>query len=143
MKRYLIFAALGPFIGGLLLLFVTSYLSGYWSQTNLTEVKKFFVVLFKSLQYSYLFGLLPALMIGAVDDIICHIRRISPVLRMLLVGVIAFFATAFLYGGRGPDMGAVQFVLYGIVGLVPAVLSSWLAHLAYEPPDPQAVNAAG
>ncbi|WP_022722577.1 DUF5413 family protein, partial [Rhodopseudomonas sp. B29] len=49
MKRYLIFAAIGPLVGGLMLLFATSYLAGYWSETNLMEVKKFFVVMIKSL----------------------------------------------------------------------------------------------
>ena len=35
------------------------------------------MVFLKTLQYSYLFGILPALMIGAVDDILFHIRRIG------------------------------------------------------------------
>ena len=78
MKRYLIFAAVGPFIGGLLLLFVTAYQSGYWEQTNLAEVGKLFLVFVKSLQYSYLFGIVPALMIGSIDDILYHVRRIKP-----------------------------------------------------------------
>jgi hypothetical protein len=128
MKRYLIFAALGPFVGGLLLLFVTTYQSGYWTETNLGEVEKLFVVFAKSLQYSYLFGIVPALMIGSIDDILCHIRRIKPMLRMLIVGVVGFAAAVLLYGSRGPDSGAVQFLLYGMVGFVPFVLSSWLAH---------------
>ena len=38
MKRYLIFAAVGPFLGGFLLLFATTYASGYWAQTNAAEV---------------------------------------------------------------------------------------------------------
>ena len=54
------------------------------------EVAKLFVVFVKTLQYSYLFGILPALMIGAVDDILFHVRRIGWVVRMLIVGVIAF-----------------------------------------------------
>jgi hypothetical protein len=33
MKRYLIFAAVGPFFGGLLL-FATTVASGYWTKTN-------------------------------------------------------------------------------------------------------------
>ncbi len=128
MKRYLIFAAIGPLIGGFLLLFVTTYQSGYWDQTNFTEVEKLFIVFVKSLQYSYLFGIVPALMIGAIDDILCHVKRIGPVVRMLIVGVVAFAATTLLYGSRGPDSGIVQFVLYGLVGLVPGTLSSWLSH---------------
>lgn len=128
MKRYLIFAAVGPFVGGLLLLFVTTYQSGYWTQTNLAEVEKLFLVFAKSLQYSYLFGIVPALMVGAVDDILYHVRRIKPGLRIVLIGLVGFAAATLLYGSRGSDSGGVQIVLYGLVGLVPGVLSSWLSH---------------
>ena len=133
MKRYLIFAALGPFIGGFLLLFATTYMSGYWTQTNAAEVAKLFVVFAKTLQYSYLFGIVPALMIGAVDDILFHVRKISWVGRVLIVGAIGFIAAELLYGSRGTDSGVVQFILYGLVGLVPATLSSWLTHKYAEP----------
>jgi hypothetical protein len=132
MKRYLIFAALGPLLGGFLLLLVTTYQSGYWSEANAGEIKQLFVVFAKTLQYSYLFGILPTLMIAAVDDILWHVRRIHPVGRMLLVGAIAFLAAALLYSGRGPDSGAVQFVLYGLVGFIPGALASWLAHEAID-----------
>lgn len=142
MKRYLVFALVGPFVGGFLLLLTTTYQSGYWTQTNWGEVGKLFVVFFKTLQYSYLFGFLPALMIGAVDDIVLHIKRIGPVLRVLLVGIIAFFLAAFTYGGRGAESGAVQFVLYGLVGFVPAVISSWLVYKYIdEPQQPAAASA--
>ena len=136
MKRYLIFAALGPLIGGFLLLFATTYTSGYWTQTNAAEVAKLFVVFAKTLQYSYLFGIVPALMLGAIDDILFHVRRISWPVRMLIVGAIGFIAAELLYGSRGPDSGVVQFILYGLVGLVPATLSSWLAHRMVEEPQP-------
>ena len=134
MKRYLIFAAVGPFVGGFLLLFATTYTSGYWTQTNLGEVAKLFVVFAKTLQYSYLFGIVPALMLGAVDDILTHVRRIGWRGRLLIVGAIAFIAAELLYGSRGPDSGAVQFILYGLVGLIPATLSSWLAHRTDQQP---------
>ena len=127
MKRYLIFAILGPFLGGFLLLIATTVMSGYWSETDISEVKKIFEVLFSTLQYTYLFGILPAMAIAAIDDILCHVKRIGPTVRMLIVGAIAFTAAELLYGGRGPDSGALQFILYGLVGLVPAMLSSWLA----------------
>ena len=127
MKRYLIFAAIGPFVGGLLLLFVTTWQSGYWDQTSIAEVQKLFIVFAKSLQYSYLFGIVPALIIGSIDDILYHVRRIGPGLRMLLVGLAAF-AAAVLYSARGPGTGPFVLLLYGLVGLVPAILSSWLAH---------------
>ncbi len=136
MKRYLIFGAIGPFIGGLLLLFATTMASGYWTETNWGEVGKFFGAFAKTLQYSYLFGIVPALMVGAVDDILFHVPRIKPVLRMLIMGVIGFAASELTYGSRGPDTGALQFVLYGLVGLVPAMLSSWLAHKYADEPQP-------
>jgi hypothetical protein len=134
MKRYLIFAALVPLLSGFLLLLVTTVMSGYWTHTDLSEVKKLFVVFAMTLQYSYLFGILPTLIFAAVDDILWHIRRIHPVARMLILGVIAFFAAEFLYGSRGPDSGATQFVLYGLVGFIPATVSSWLAHEAIDEP---------
>ena len=127
MKRYLIFAVLAPFLGGFLLLIATTVMSGYWTETDIGEVEKVVIVLFSTLQYTYLFGLLPALAFAAIDDIICHIRRISPVLRMLITGILAFAAAELAYGGRGSDRGALQFVLYGLVGLVPVMLCSWLS----------------
>ena len=134
MKRYVIFAALGPLLGGFWLLLTTTWMSGYWAEFNTAQVTKLLAVFVKTLQYSYLFGILPALMIAAVDDILWHIRRIHPVARMLILGVIAFFAAEFLYGSRGPDSGITQFILYGLVGFIPATVSSWLAHEAIDEP---------
>jgi hypothetical protein len=41
-----------------------------------------------------------------------------------------------LYGSRGPDTGTTQFLLYGLVGMAPALLSSWLAHRYADAPQP-------
>ena len=138
MKRYLIFAAVMPFIGGFLLLFATTYASGYWTETSIAEVKKLFVVFAKTLQYAYLFGIVPALMLAAVEDILFNVRRIGWVVRMLIVGAIGFVAAELLYGSRGPDSGVVQFILYGLVGFVPATLASWLSHKYAEERQPVA-----
>ena len=135
MKRYLIFGAIGPFVGGFLMLFATTLSSGYWVDTNWSEIGKFLGAFFKTLQYSYLFGIVPALMVGAIDDILYHFKRISPVVRTLIQGAIGFAAASLLYGSRGPDTGVKQFVLYGIVGLVPAMLSSWLTHKYADTPQ--------
>jgi uncharacterized membrane protein YeaQ/YmgE (transglycosylase-associated protein family) len=135
MKRYLIFAALGPLLGGFWLLLATTVMSGYWSHPpSLSEAEKLLAVFAKTLQYSYLFGILPALMIGAVDDILLHVKRMGPVVRMLIVGLIAFAAAELLYGSRGPDSGVLQFILYGLVGFIPGAVSSWLAHQAIDKP---------
>ena len=135
MKRYLIFAALGPLLGGFWLLLTTTVMSGYWSQPpSLSEAAKLLAVFAKTLQYSYLFGILPALMIAAVDDILFHVKRIGVVVRLLMVGAIAFVACEWLYGSRGSDSGLIQFILYGLVGFIPATISSWLAHEAIDRP---------
>jgi hypothetical protein len=128
MKRYVIFALVGPFFGGFWLLLTSTLMSGYLQEARAAEIGKLFVVFFKSLQYSYLFGILPSLMLGAVDDILFHVKRIAPLLRVLLLGVIGFIAAELIYGSRGPDSGPLQFVMYGLVGFIPATLSSALAH---------------
>jgi hypothetical protein len=135
MKRYLIFGAIGPLVGGFLMLFATTLASGYWTDTNWSEIGKFLGAFVRTLQYSYLFGIVPMLMIGAIDDILCHVRRISPAVRMLILGAIGFAVSSLLYGSREPDAGVMQFVLYGLVGLVPAMLSSWLAHRYADTPQ--------
>jgi len=135
MKRYLIFGAIGPLIGGFLMLFATTVASGYWSDTNWSEIGKFLGAFFRTLQYSYLFAIVPMLMLGAIDDILYHVKRITPVVRMLIVAAIGFAVSSLLYGSRGPDTGMVQFLLYGLVGMVPAMLSSWLAHRYADAPQ--------
>jgi hypothetical protein len=90
----------------------------------------------KTLQYAYLFGIVPSLMLAAIDDILMHVRKINPFVRMLTIGAIGFIAAELLYGSRGPDSGVVQFILYGLVGFVPSTLSSWLAHKYAEEPQP-------
>ena len=135
MKRYLIFAALGPPLGGFWLLLTTSVMSSYWSHPpSVSEAAKLFTVFARTLQYSYLFGILPALMLGAVDDILFHVKRIGRGVRLLMVGAVAFIVAELLYGSRGPDSGAVQFIMYGLVGLIPATISSSLAHERVEQP---------
>jgi hypothetical protein len=140
MKRYVIFAAVAPLLGGFWLLMTTTLLSGYWSHPpSLSEAEKVIAVFVVTFQYSYLFGILPALMLGAVDDILFHVKRIGWLVRLLLVGAIGFAAAELLYGSRGPDSGVLQFILYGLVGFIPATISSWLAHRMIDRP---AMNAA-
>jgi hypothetical protein len=135
MRRYLIFAALVPLIGGFCLLLATTIMSGYWSHPpSAAEAEKLVAVFAKTLQYSYLFGILPALMMAAIDDICFHVKRIGWVVRMLIVGVIGFIAAELLYGSRGPDSGVTQFILYGLVGFIPGTISSWLSHEAIGEP---------
>ena len=125
MKRYIIFAAIGPLVAGFLLL-VLGAPAGYWDKPDV--VKKLFTVVLSTVPYNYLFGIIPALMIGAVDDIFFHVRKVNPFLRMLLTGLVAFAATATLYGTLGTETGLKHYLLYGLVGFIPATISSWLAH---------------
>jgi hypothetical protein len=144
MKRYLIFAAIGPLFGGFWLLLTTTLLSGYWTThpPSAAEIGKLLTVFATTLQYSYLFGLLPSLMIGAVEDILFHVKRIGAPLRILLVGVAAFAASELLYGSRGQDSGAFQFIMYGLVGFIPATISAWLVHRYVEEPGPAQATPA-
>jgi len=129
MKRYIIFAAVGPLLGGFWLLLTTTVMSGYWSHPlNASQIGKLLTVFVTTLQYSYLFGIWPALMIGAIDDILAHVRRIGPLVRILLVGASGFILAELTYGSRGPDSGAFQFIMYGLVGFIPATVSSWLVY---------------
>jgi hypothetical protein len=135
MKRYLIFGALGPLFGGFLLLLATTVMSGFWSRPpSVSEVDQLLVTFARTLQYSYLFGLLPSLMLGAIDDIVMHIKRIGPGLRVVVVALIGFASAELLYGSRGPDSGVLQFILYGLVGFVPGAVSSAIAHRFADPP---------
>jgi hypothetical protein len=135
MKRYLIFAALVPPLGGFWMLLTTSVMSGYWGHApSLSEAAKLLAVFARTVPYGYLFGILPALMLGAVDDILFHVKRIGWRVRLLIVGAIAFIVAELLYGSRGPDSGAVQFIMYGLVGFIPATISSWLSRETVEQP---------
>lgn len=136
MKRYVIFAAIGPLVAGFLLLILGAP-AGYWDRPDV--LKKLFTVVLTQVPYNYLFGLIPALMIGAVDDILLHVRKIPPVLRMLLTGLVAFAGTSFLYGTLGTETGLKHYLLYGLVGFIPATISSWLAHKTDGDAAPQAV----
>jgi hypothetical protein len=134
MKRYVIFAAVGAFFGGPLLLFARTVASGYWTGTNWPEVEIFFVTFVMTLPYSYLFLVVQALMVGAIDDMLLHVRKIRPLARMLVVGAAGFAAGELLHGLRGPDSGVVQFILHGLSGFMPAMISSWLAHKYADQP---------
>jgi hypothetical protein len=140
MRRYVIFAVIGPFFGGFWLLLTSTMMSGYLHGASLAELGKLVAVFFKTLQYSYLFGILPSLMFGAIDDILFHVKRLAPALRVLLLGCLAFAAAELTYGSRGPDSGVLQFVMYGLVGFIPGILSSFLAH-KYADPQQEAAAA--
>jgi len=72
-----------------------------------------------TIQYSYLFGIVPALMIGAVDDILFHVKRMGAVTRML-VSARSPLSRRNCSTARGAGQRRHQFMLYGLVGFYPA-----------------------
>ena len=135
MKRYLIFAALGPLLGGFWLLLTTTVMSGYWSHPpSLSEAEKLFAVFASTLQYSYLFGLLPALMLGAVDDILFHVKRIGSGPshadrrrdRLCCRGISLRLARTRQWGAPVHPLRPGR--------LYSGTVSSWLAHRAIDKP---------
>ena len=124
MKRYLIFATVGPLFGGLLLLFARTVASGYWTETNWQEVGKFFVIFARTFPHSFLFLVVQALMVAAIDDILLQVRKIRPLVRMLIVASAGIAWGELLHGLRGPDSGVGQLLLPGLYrslhALIPA-----------------------
>ncbi len=76
-----------------------------------------------------------ALMVAAIDDILLQVRKIHPLVRMLIVGAAGFAAGELLHGLRGLESGVVQFILHGLSGFIPAIISSWLAHKYAQQPQ--------
>ena len=54
--------------------------------------------------------------------------------RMPIVGTIGFAAAELLYGSRGPDSGALQFIPTAWSALFRGPLSSWPVHRAIDKP---------
>lgn len=139
MARYVIFGLIGPLLGGFILLTVGTP-AGYWDKPYSDDLVKLFKLLFSTLQYNYLFGIIPALMTGAVDDILAHVHRINPVIRMFLTGIFAFIAAAVMYGSSQTEPSLTHFAAFGLVGLIPAMVSSWLAHMVMQRQGADGVN---
>ncbi len=137
LKRYLVFAVVGPLLSGVLLMLTSSVASGYWRKPD-SSLLNFLIVTGRTLPISYMFGFLPAVLFAAVDDILWHVRWIGPMLRMVMIGAFAFVLTMVLSGTTG---GSIE-LEYGLAGLVPAMLLSWWAHKKLDhAPDGEA--AAG
>jgi hypothetical protein len=128
MKRYLLFSLIGPFLGGLILFTAATITSGYWHRTFSPDITRFVLTFLAALPYNYLFGILPVLMFAAADDVLSRMRRIDAKVRIIVVGTIGFAVARTLYGDLGSGTGALDFLLYGMVGLVPAMLCSWLSN---------------
>jgi len=137
LKRYLVFAVVGPLLSGVLLMLISSVTSSYWHKPD-SSLLNFLIVLGKTLPISYMFGFLPAVLFAAVDDILWHVRWIGPVLRMIMIGAFAFVVTMVLSGTTG---GSIE-LEYGLAGLVPAMLLSWWAHQKLDQ-DPGGEAPAG
>jgi hypothetical protein len=122
MKRFLIFAILGPPLG-----FITAS-SGMlpfanWGTGDPLAVEAPQLLL---LPLSYLVGLLPALLAAWIDDLLAKARV------AYRIGYTALFAYTLSYV---PMFGALWMgllqdpviVLFGLIGAIPAAFCSWLA----------------
>lgn len=126
MKRYLIFAAIVPLLGSVMLLFATTFASGYWTSTDWLLIEEFFLAYAKTLKYSYLIGVGPALLLGAFDDILDRVWHIYPICRIAVLGLAGFFVGEALHGLRGIGDDPVQFLFHGLSGFLPAMTAAWL-----------------
>ena len=134
MKRYLIFAAVGPLLGGFWL-FLTTYLSGYWSHADRGRSRQ----AVRGFLHHAAIQLSVRPLAGADD----RRDRRHPVPRQAHRPDVAHAdrrrasrscAPSCYYGSRGPDTGTVQFILYGLVGFIPATINSWLVYRFVEEP---------
>ncbi|WP_454628265.1 DUF5413 family protein [Bradyrhizobium cenepequi] len=122
MKRFLIFAILGPPLG-----FITAFWGmlqlANWAAGHPLTIEARQILL---LPMSYLVGLLPALLAAWIDDLLA---KANVAYR---IGYTALFAYALSYV---PMFGALwmgflqdpTIVLFGLIGAVPAAFCSWLA----------------
>jgi len=136
MKRFLIFALLGPPIG---------LFTGLWGMLpflnqSLTDPPIVDIHQIVLLPPAYMVGVLPALLVGVFDNALARRGIGRRVLWCALLGFGASFlplASAFAMGFlHGPWV-----LIFGLVGAVPGAVCSWLARRG--PPAPFSVAARG
>jgi hypothetical protein len=117
MKRFAIFALLGPPLGFLILCFMSGAI---WNAgTGLILI--FALVLLGPAIYSV--GLAPALICGIID---VFLERLPIYKRLTLIGMAGYLLSYLPIRGSKIPL-TVEAVAYGLTGLVAAVVCSWLA----------------
>lgn len=119
MKRFAIFALLGPPLGFLILCFMSAPLwtGGVWTN-GLALI--FTLVLFGPTIYSV--GLAPALTCGIID---VFLERLPIYQRLTMIGAAGYLLSYLpIRGSKFPL--TIDAFAYGLTGLIAAVVCSWL-----------------
>jgi hypothetical protein len=114
MKRFAIFVCLGPAIG-LLALALPLVLAG----KSLPDAS----IITGGLMMAYTVGLMPAAVAGVGDMLLAN--WLTPLYRALAAGIVGAVATSLFLTAV---FGSIGF--YGLFGLVPAAVCSWLSEKA-------------
>ena len=113
MKRFGIFALLGPFLGAVLILSLGSVYDGKF--LGLHEAQKILLT-------AYQWGIIPACVCAVVD---WWLRKFS--WRISTLGAVGYVATALSTLVIGQDLAEYMYLVAGLVGVIPAAVCSWLS----------------
>ena len=120
MKRFLIFAILGPLIGLMIMLGISWFLAGNFGYPGV----RFWVY---GLPLAYVLGLAPALVAGAANWLLAS--KLTFWLRVgatFCAGYIVTVLTGFvIFDTRYTSLPEV--LAFGLVGAIPAAICSWLS----------------
>lgn len=125
MKRFLIFALLGPPLG---------FVVGFWGMLQIAnwllgQPQPFDLHQLVLLPSAYLLGTIPALLAASFDQWLA--KRDAPY-RVVLTGLFAYAISYVPLGGAllMGFIGGPVVLLYGLVGAVPGMVCSWLSTAA-------------
>jgi hypothetical protein len=121
MKRILTYICLGPPLGlGVLFLVLLVVEPGTRSDVVLGLALPFFL-----LPYAYLAGIVPALIVCAIDWLLAKRLELWP--KVAVCTVVGYVAT--VVGMFGIHViPSVKVALFGMVGAIPAAICSWLSN---------------
>ena len=123
MKRFVIFVLLGPVIG--FIVFVLRDIAG-------GKIFGGFPGVLIGLPFAYLFGIVPALIMWLEDWWLCErIPLPAKIATSALTGYLAVIALLWLNTAPG-QVRAPQFLTFGLVGAVPAVICSLLSWTGFS-----------
>ena len=124
MKRFLIFALIGPPVGAFAFIFITLPVIGILDHSDievtLAQLHRFIALI----PLSYVVGIIPAMLTAFADR---SARNLSAPLRILFVTVCGYFVGflpfwwPFNAGGRSSDWA------FGFIGATAGAICSWMA----------------
>ncbi len=122
MKRFLIFALLGPLLGALVMMLVVLPLAGWREGLGFKFDQGHLLLLVVAVPLGYVVGIVPALLVATLDW--CLKGAAWRVAWSALAGGVAclLIPLVFKMGQAGPFIMGL-----GLVGAVPAAVCSWLS----------------